>query len=115
MSTLNPTPPPDREAALQAQIDAMSAKLAQLESAKAERAPWPLWAKFSAWIGKKHWTWKTAVIAYAAIASYIAGNPAAHAAFLDLWAHVPKWAVDVVGIAGPLVAAAVSGNKSPQT
>jgi hypothetical protein len=51
------------------------------------------------------------LVAYPVVAGVIVGNPQAHAAWLDLWAHAPHWLVDVVVIGGPVVALLVTGNK----
>ena len=108
---MSTTPVPDPT---QKRIEALEAEVAALQAAKAARAPFPLWAKFSAWFASKHWTFHTLWIGYLAVSGVVATNAQAHAAFLDLWAHVPHWMVSVAAIAGPSIALLVSGNKSPQ-
>jgi hypothetical protein len=105
---------PPLEPNTQQQIDALKAEIEALQAAKIARAPWPAWQAVKTWVASKGGWTHAAWISYAAITTVIAADPAAHKAFLDLWAHIPKWGIDLVAIGGPIAALLFAPGKAPQ-
>jgi hypothetical protein len=98
----------------QQQIDALSKEVAALKAERAARAL-PAWLQWIAsWVARKGGWFHVIWISYTAVSVTIATNSEAHAGFIYLWAHLPKWVVSLIAIAGPLVTLALSPNKKPQ-
>jgi 2-methylisocitrate lyase-like PEP mutase family enzyme len=92
-------PPPDRPS-----VTLTAEQFDELMAKKSPKAAPQWWTAFTAKVaatgGWKHAIW----ITWLGVGTVVAADPAAHQAFLTLWAHVPKWAVDGVAIAAPIAA-----------